>query len=96
MLGPSVVDKLIMIDTLGRVARTAARHAAHSAGGRVVLSVRARCLTSRFQLAAEYRAKKNFVGLMHLDDALLLARRGTVAGAADGPKGGGLELRSVS
>jgi pimeloyl-ACP methyl ester carboxylesterase len=28
--------------------------------------------------AAEYRAKKNFVGTMHVDDALLLAERGTI------------------
>jgi hypothetical protein len=85
MLGPSVVDKLIMIDTLGAwpaLPRDTPRTLQEAAS-----FVSASSLPHEsIQLAAEHRAKKNFVGLMHLDDALLLARRGTVPAPQMGPR----------
>lgn len=85
MLGPSVVDKLIMIDTLGAwpaLPRDTPRTLQEAAS-----FVSASSLPHEsIQLAAEYRAKKNFVGLMHVDDALLLARRGTVPAPQMGPR----------
>lgn len=84
MLGPTVIAKLVMIDTLGAwpaSARDTPRILAESAAFVAASSQPHESIQS----AAEYRAKKNFVGLMHIDDALLLAQRGTVPAPQHGP-----------
>jgi pimeloyl-ACP methyl ester carboxylesterase len=85
MLGPTVIAKLIMIDTLGSWpanARDTPRILAESAAFVAASSQPHETIQS----AAEYRSKKNFVGLMHIDDALLLAHRGTVPAPQRGPQ----------
>jgi hypothetical protein len=95
MLGPTVIAKLVMIDTLGAwpaSARDTPRILAESAAFVAASSQPHESIQS----AAEYRAKKNFVGLMHIDDALLLAQRGTVPAPQHGTQRSGVELRPVS
>jgi pimeloyl-ACP methyl ester carboxylesterase len=81
-LGPKVVERVVLLDALGP-------YAAHAHDYPRLLQEAAQFEVSGSQPhaslrhAAEYRARKNFVGTMHVDDALLLAERGTIPTPGD-------------